>query len=136
MRFAGSAPITDFLSKGIDTGAIAQQSQGIRSDLKNTGTGIEADLGATALGAQARVIGEGLIAEGQAAQAQGQAQGQMYSSLGSAFGSAISGFGGLGGGTVNSYDDIPSEGLRGSAAGGGPNAYIGTGGKYGTFKRF
>ncbi len=41
--------------------------------------------------------------------------------------------GGGGGGNITSYDQVPAGGLRGSAAGGGPNSYLGTGGKYGSF---
>ena len=133
MRFAGSAPITDFLSKGIDTGGMAQASAARRSDMKNAITGLEADMGANALGAIGAVESAGLIADGQAAQARGQAQGSMFSSLGSALGGAIGSFGSIGGG-VTSYNDIPPEGLRGAAAGGGPNAYYGTGGRYGSFQ--
>ena len=98
MRFAGSAPITDFLSRGIDTGALAQAGQGQRSNLKNVGTQLQGELGATALGSIGKVKSMGLIAEGQAAQAAGQAQGSMFSSLGSSLGGAIGGFGGFGGG--------------------------------------
>ena len=98
MRFAGSAPITDFLSRGIDTGAMAQAGAAQRSDLKNASTGIEADLGATALGAQGKVKSMGLIAEGQAAQARGQAMGSMFGSLGGAIGGLFGGGGTFTGG--------------------------------------
>ena len=96
MRFAGSAPITDFLSRGIDTGAL-QAGQSQRSDLKNMGTKLEGDLGATALGSIGKVKSMGLIAEGQAAQAAGEAWGGAFSSLGSSIGGALGSFGGGGG---------------------------------------
>ena len=41
-----------------------------------------------------------------------------------------SNIGKVGGGGVTKYSDIPAGGLRGAAAGGGSNAYFGTGGKY------
>ena len=52
------------------------------------------------------------------------------SGIGDIVGGAIGTFGSAG---ISSYDDIPTGGLRGAAAGGGPNAYMGTGGKYGSF---
>ena len=97
MRFAGSAPITDFLSRGIDTGALTQAGQSQRSDLKNMGTKLEGDLGATALGSIGKVKSMGLIAEGQAAQAAGEAWGGAFSSLGSSIGGALGSFGSGGG---------------------------------------
>ena len=45
MRFAGSAPITDFLNKSVDMGSVAQKAAESRSQLKNAGTQLQGQVG-------------------------------------------------------------------------------------------
>ena len=134
MRFAGTQ-LSNFMGDTMDYSAIAGTSQKGRSMERRAameGEGVVANAGVQSLGKmkasefQADAIKAGGQAQGQAAMASGI--GSMVSGLAG----GISSMGSSGGG-ISSYDAIPSGGLRGAAAGGGPNAYFGTGGRYGSF---
>ena len=65
MRFAGSAPITDFLNKSVDMGSVAQKAAENRSALKNAGTQLEGEIGAAGIRAQGEVEAAGILGAAQ-----------------------------------------------------------------------
>lgn len=104
-RFAGSAPITDFLDKSINMGAVAQKAAEQRSALKNAGTELAGEVGAAGIEGQGRVEAAGILGAAQASAAQGQMMGSLGSMIGKVGGQAIEQFGGGGGGS-----SMPSTG--------------------------
>ena len=133
MRFAGSAPVTDFLAKSMDHGATAQNAAATRSAVNTAGIDAQGQTAAAGIQGAGEVEAAGIVGAAQSSLANAQGQAAMMKGIGGIASSAIGAFGG--GGSISSYSDIPSAGLTGSAAGAGagPNAYFGTGGKYGTF---
>ena len=136
MRFAGSAPAVEAMGlfSGFDPSALGSQAQKGRSLQKQTAMQAESMTEAAKLEAEAMIESAKLGAA--ATRSAGQAAGNA--SMVSGIASGISSFAGpiasgLKGPGITSYDQIPAAGLRGSAAGGGPNAYLGTGGRYGSF---
>ena len=136
MRFAGSSPAVAAMGvvSGYNPGAIGSQAMKGRSVQRQAG--IKGD----AFVAETSILNEGRLAAAEAGIAAEEAQ---VPGMGETIGmSVLQGLGnfagpiasGLKGPGITSYDQIPAEGLRGAAAGGGPNAYLGTGGKYGTFQ--
>ena len=138
MRFAGSAPITDFLQQSMDHSAVAQNAAKTRSAVNRAGTQLQGETTARGITAAGEVEAASIVGAAQASVANAQGQAAVMEGIGGIASSAIGAFGGGGGGgsSITSYSQIPSAGLRGSAAGGSSNAYFGTGGKYGSFKPF
>ena len=139
MRFAGSAPITDFLQQSMDHGAVAQNAAITRSAVNKAGTQFQGETTATGITAAGEVEAASIVGAARSSLANAQGQAAVMKGIGGIASSAIGAFGSGGGGggsPITSYSQIPSGGLTGSAAGGGPNAYFGTGGKYGSFQPF
>jgi hypothetical protein len=136
MRFAGSAPITDFLQQSMDHGAVAQNAAKTRSAVNKAGTQLQGETTARGITAAGEVEAASIVGAAQSSLANAQGQAAVMEGIGGIASSAIGAFGSRGGSSISSYSQIPSAGLRGSAAGGGSNAYFGTGGKYGSFKPF
>ena len=132
MRFAGSAPVTDFLAKSMDHGATAQNAAATRSAVNTAGIDAQGKTAAAGIQGAGEVEAAGIVGAAQSSLANAQAQASIMQGIGQIGGAAIGAFGKS---PIGDYSDIPSTGLRGSAAGAGagPNAYFGTGGKYGTF---
>lgn len=137
MRFANPPGLASFMAKNAGYDQIG--SQGIKesaeTDLTTMGTMGQAQANAlnTIAKDKAAEYMRDARAFGMAQQADAQLFGSIAGAVGTIGGSAINKFGS---GSINSYDDIPSEGLRGSAKGGPllePDAYFGTGGRYGDF---
>ena len=137
MRFAASPGFQDVMSTigdvGVDYNQLSNMGQQSRSMQQQTAFDSESKLKSAEN--EARAMVEAAKYGAQAMRAQGQAAGNaaMVSGIASGISGIAGGLGGMGGG-ITSYDQIPSAGLTGAAAGGGPNAYFGTGGKYGTFQ--
>ena len=93
MRFAGSAPITDFLDKSINMGAVAQKAAEQRSALKNAGTELAGEVGAAGIEGAGRVEAAGILGAAQASAAQGQMMGSLGGLIGKVGGQAITTFG-------------------------------------------
>ena len=133
MRFAGTQ-LSNFMGDTMDYSAIAGTSQRGRSMERRAtmeGEGLVANAGVQSLGKM-----RASEFQADAIKAQGQAQGQasMFQGMASGISSLAGGLASMPtGGGITSYDQIPSGGLRGAAAGGGSNAYFGTGGRYGSF---
>ena len=129
MRFAGSR-LEGYLDKGTDFGAMTQGADNIRTKEGVNNIEAQSKVATTGIAAEAKIA----AAEAGAAATVAQGQADMFSGImggiGKIGGAAV---GAMGSSGINSYSDIPSAGLTGSAAGGGSNAYIGTGGKYGSF---
>ena len=127
MRFAGTR-IEGFLGDGPDYGEIASNASTIRSREDQAVTDAMAKTSATGINAAGEVEAANIVGAAQSALASAQGQASIMKGIGQIGGAAIGQFGG-----INSYSDIPAAGLRGSAAGGGLDAYFGTGGKYGSY---
>ena len=117
MRFAGSAPVTDFLAKSMDHGATAQAAAKTRSAVNQAGVEAQGQTAARGISAAGEVEAASIVGAAQSSLANAQGQVAMMKGIGSIAGSAIGAFGG--GGSISSYSDIPSAGLTGSAAGAG-----------------
>ena len=103
MRFAGSAPVTDFLSKSVDMGSVAQKAAESRSQLKNAGTQLQGQVGAAGISAAGEVESAKILGEAGAALAQAQGDAAIMSGIGKIGGAAIGQIPTGGGGTAN-YD--------------------------------
>ena len=132
-RFAGTA-LTDYFNTPDFTTVGKTNMQG-QSMQRNTATKAEGLVHGAGINSMAQVAGAGFKADAIKAQGQAQGQASMASGIGSMVSGIAGGFGSMGGGGsgINSYDDIPAGGLYGASAGGGTNAYMGQGGKYGSF---
>lgn len=97
MRFAGSAPITDFLGKSIDMGAVAQAGAQTRSAVNRAGVQLEGEVGAAGITAQGEVEAAGILADAQTALANAQGNASIMSGIGDIAGGIIGSFGGGGG---------------------------------------
>ena len=132
MRFAGTR-IEGFLGDKPDYGALASGADSLRSKESQAATGLMGKTAAAGISAAGQVKGAEITGAAQQAMASAQSQAAMMGMIGQIGGAAISA---MGPANINSYDDIPAEGLRGLKAGGGfsnPNAYVGTGGRHGSF---
>lgn len=133
MRFAGTRMEGFMDTKGPKFGDMAIQDLSNRNRESTTATDLMGKTAATGIQAAGAVEAAGIVGGAQAGLANAQGQAAIMSGIGQIAGSAIGAFGTP---QINSYDDIPAGGLRGSdaGAGAGPNAYFGTGsGKYGSF---
>ena len=104
MRFAGSAPITDFLNKSVDMGSVAQKAAENRSALKNAGTQLEGEIGAAGIRAQGEVEAAGIFGAAQSSLASAQGNASMMKSIGGIASSAIGAFGDSSGAAWNNLD--------------------------------
>ena len=134
MRFAGTE-LSNYMGTQDYSGIAGASQKGRSMERRATmeGEAMVANAGVDSLAKMksAEFGAEAIAAEGAAA-----GQSAMFSGLSQGISGLASGFGSMGGGGgITSYDQIPSEGLRGAAAGGGSKAYFGTGGKYGSFNR-
>ena len=135
-RFAGTA-LSDYFSTP-DVTTIGKTGMRGQSIQRQSATKAEGLVHGAGINSMAEVASAGFQADAIKAQGQAQGQASMMSGLASGISSFAGGFGSMGGGGggITSYDQIPSGGLYGASAGGGPNAYLGTGGKYGSFQPF
>jgi len=132
MRFAGTR-IEGFLGDKPDYGALASGADSIRSKESQAATDLMGKTAATGISAAGQVKGAEITGAAQQSMASAQSQAAMMGMIGQIGGAAI---GAMGPADISSYSDIPSKGLRGFKAGGGfsnPNAYMGTGGRNGSF---
>ena len=121
MRFAGSAPITDFLNKSVDMGSVAQKAAENRSALQQAGTQLQGELAAAGINAQGKVEAAGIVGAAQSSLATAQGNAAVMSGIGKIAGSAIDAFGESSGAAWNNLDTS--------------NSYSGTGReKYGSFQ--
>ena len=140
MRFAGTATssyagtprIESFMdSFGPNMGEIAMAGDNIRSKESQFGTKLKGDTTSRGISAAGKVEASNIESLGMDALNSASINSAIMGGVGNIVSGGLSAIPTTP--TVNSYSDIPAAGLRGSAAGGGPNAYFGTGGKYGTF---
>ena len=89
MRFAGSAPVTDFLSKSVDMGSVAQKAAENRSQLKNAGTQLQGQVGATGISAAGEAEAAKIVGAAGVALANAQGNASMMSTIGQIGGAAI-----------------------------------------------
>ena len=131
MRFAGTR-IEGFLGDKPDYGALASGADSLRSEESQAATGLMGKTAAAGISAAGQVKGAEITGAAQQAMASAQSQAATMGMIGQIGGAAISA---MGPANISSYDDIPAEGISGIKAGGlsNPNAYIGQGGKYGSF---
>ena len=133
MRFAGSR-LEGFLGDhGPDYGATASAASTLRSREGQAVTDAMGKTAAAGITAAGKAKSAEISGAAEAALASAQGQASIMKGIGQIGGAAIGSFGPA---NITSYSDIPTEGLRGLKAGGGfsnPNAYFGTGGKYGSF---
>ena len=132
MRFAGTRMESFMGGDRPEYGALAQKGLANRTQESTAGTELMGKTAATGISAAGAVEAANITGAAKTALANAQGQAAIMEGIGGIASSAIGAFGS--GGGISSYDDIPAGGLTGSAAGGGPNAYIGTGGKYGCFQ--
>ena len=130
MRFAGSRIEGFFGDDSPNFGQMAQKSHAIRNKEKTTVTDLMGQTAATGIKAAGDVEAAKIDGQARSALASAQGQASMMESIGGIGSSLIGSFGG----GISSYSQIPDSGLRGAAAGGGTDAYFGTGGKYGNFQ--
>ena len=131
MRFAGTR-IEGFLGDKPDYGALASGADSLRSKESQAATGLMGKTAAAGISAAGQVKGAEITGAAQQAMASAQSQAATMGMIGQIGGAAI---GAMGPANISSYSDIPAEGISGIKAGGisNPNAYIGQGGKYGSF---
>ena len=132
MRFAGTR-IEGFLGDSPEYDALASGASKLASKERQAITDIMGKTAAAGVSAASKVKAAELAGAAQQQMASAQGQSAMMGMIGQIGGSAISA---MGPANISSYADIPAEGLRGLKAGGGfsnPNAYMGQGGKYGSF---
>ena len=98
MRFAGSAPITDFLSQSMNHGAVAQEAAKTRSAVNQSGIDLQGQTAATGISAAGKVESAGIMADAQAGLAQAQGNAAMFKTIGQIGGAAVGAFGGAGSG--------------------------------------
>ena len=98
MRFAGSAPITDFLSQSMDHGAVAQKAAETRSAVNQAGIDLQGQTAASGISAAGEVESAGIMADAQAGLAQAQGNAAMFKTIGQIGGAAVGAFGSAGGG--------------------------------------
>ena len=118
MRFAGSAPITDFLSQSMDHGAVAQKAAETRSAVNQAGIDLQGQTAASGISAAGEVESAGIMADAQAGLAQAQGNAAMFKTIGQIGGAAVGAFGGAGGGGGGGAAAAPmSSGLNYSPSG-------------------
>ena len=98
MCFAGSAPITDFLSQSMDHGAVAQKAAETRSAVNQAGIDLQGQTAASGISAAGEVESAGIMADAQAGLAQAQGNAAMFKTIGQIGGAAVGAFGSAGGG--------------------------------------
>ena len=136
-RFAGGSEFMDAFNavsgSGLNVGALTAAGQASQSRQRSNAMLQQARLKMAEDKAEVIEATADARAGMYGAQADASFNNSIMGGAMSAINTFAGGFGGGGGGGITSYDQIPAEGLRGAAAGGGPNAYFGTGGRYGTF---
>ena len=128
MRFAGTRIEGLLGNDKPDYGATVSNASTLRSQESQAVTDVMGKTASAGIKAAGDVESANIVGAAESALASAQGQAAIMSGIGEIGGAAIGQFGG-----INSYSDIPAAGLRGSAAGGGLDAYFGTGGKYGSF---
>ena len=134
MRFAGTR-MEGFLGDDRpEYGSLAQKAVANRTAESTAGTELMGKTAATGIVEAGKVEAADITGAAQVALANAQGQAAIMSGIGDIAGSFIGAI--PTGGGINSYDDIPVGGLKGSdaGAGAGKHAYLGTGGKYGSFQ--
>ena len=135
MRFAGTRMEGFLGDDSPDFGSLAQKGLANRTQESTAATDLMGQTASTGIAEAGRVEAANITGAAATSLANAQGQASIMSGLGSIAGSAIGAFGTP---SISSYSDIPAAGLTGSAAGAGagPNAYIGTGGKYGSYQPY
>ena len=133
MRFAGTRMESFMGGDRPEYGALAQKGLANRTEESTAATDLMGKTAATGIAEAGKVEAAKITGMAAASLAQAQGQAAIMEGIGGIASSAIGAFSTP---SINSYSDIPAGGLRGAAAGGGPNAYFGTGGKYGSFQPF
>ena len=94
MRFAGSAPITDFLQQSMDHSAVAQNAAKTRSAVNRAGTQLQGETTARGITAAGEVEAASIVGAAQASVANAQGQAAVMEGIGGIASSAIGAFGG------------------------------------------
>ena len=131
MRFAGSAPITDFLSQSMDHGAVAQEAAKTRSAVNQAGIDLQGQTAASGISAAGKVESAGIIGDAQAGLAQAQGNAAIMEGIGQIGGAAVGAFGG---GTFNYAGGPGSTGTKMGAGGGTVGGYGTLGPNYGIYQ--
>ena len=132
MRFAGTR-IEGFMGDRPDYGEAVSDASTLRSKESQAVTDVMGKTAAAGINAAGKAESAKITGSAASALARAQGQAAVMEGIGQIGGAAI---GAMGPADITSYSDIPSGGLRGFKAGGGfsnPNAYFGTGGKYGNY---
>ena len=133
MRFAGTRIEGLLGADKPDYGQTVSNASTLRSQESQAVTDVMGKTAAAGITAAGDAESANIVGAAQSSLANAQGQAAIMKGIGQIGGAAI---GAMGPANISSYSDIPSEGLRGFKAGGGfsnPNAYMGTGGKYGSF---
>ena len=102
MRFAGSAPVTDFLAKSMDHGAVAQKAQETRSAVNQAGVEAQGQTAARGITAAGEVEAASIVGAAQQSLANAQGQAAMMKGIGGIASSAIGAIPTGGGSTFSS----------------------------------
>ena len=133
MRFAGTRIEGLLGNDKPDYGQTVSNASTLRSQESQAVTDLMGKTTASGIKAAGDVEAANIVGAAESALASAQGQASIFEGIGQIGGAAI---GAMGPADITSYSDIPSGGLRGFKAGGGfsnPNAYFGTGGKYGNY---
>lgn len=98
MRFAGSAPVTDFLAKSMDHGATAQAAAKTRSAVNQAGVQAQGQTTAAGIQGAGQVEAASILGAANAQLAGAQGQASIMKGIGGIASSAIGAFGSGGGG--------------------------------------
>ena len=125
MRFAGSAPITDFLAKSMDHGATAQAAAKTRSAVNQAGVQTEGQTTAAGIQGAGQVEAASIVGAAESSLANAQGQAAIMNGIGQIGGSIVGAFGGkkvfeygktkmgAGGGEVGGYGTLgPNYGIK------------------------
>ena len=128
MRFAGSAPITDFLAKSMDHGATAQAAAKTRSAVNRAGVEAQGQTAAFGIKGAGEVEAASIIGAAQQSVANAQGQAAIMQGIGKIGGAAIGAFGSAGSSAAapmsSGLDYSPSSWNKMSEAVGTPNYNI------------
>ena len=108
MRFAGSAPITDFLQQSMDHGAVAQNAAITRSAVNKAGTQFQGETTAAGIIGAGEVEAASIVGAAQASVANAEGQAAVMKGIGGIASSAIGAFG-------NSGSSLPAVGTQARA---------------------
>ena len=128
MRFAGSAPVTDFLAKSMDHGATAQAAAKTRSAVNQAGVQAQGQTTAAGIQGAGQVEAASIVGAAQSSLAGAQGQAAIMKGIGGIASSAIGAFGSAGSSAAapmsSGLDYSPSSWNRMSEAVGTPNYNI------------